>query len=911
MKAECQVLTTPTSDSPGTCLLLHFDSKRYLIGHIGEGAQRAFAERGARLAKTTDIFLSGRTEWKNTGGLVGVLLTMGDVEEGKALDNAVIAAKKGKKAPERKGITVHGGENLMHILATTRPFVFRKAMKLKINEIPKQVTAGEDARATPYFKDDNMVLRPMHIYPEGYQPAEPMQFDSPGGEKAPASESTTKKRAFNVISDSGQTREAILRGVVEDMFCSNWTMDTMIEDGPPLNENDMMMDPPKRPRSEERDSQLSTRPPPPGKTRAPWPASAVRNLPRSTPSPVAMSYIITLRPVRGRFLPKKAIALGIKPGPDFARVVAGEILTLANGNVVKPEDVMEATRPGTGFAVCDIPETTYIADFLAQQEWKDAERVQIEIGCFFWILGEGVAADERIQTFIKAMPHARHIVSSVDVCPNTITFKGAATAATKLNLMDPTYFPLPHANNTVPIYSLAGIEPAQSGLIWQIEPKWELQDSKVVPQFSVEKVLEGIEPEYARLAKEVREQNEQMMPTESSDGGWSDIEVIMLGTGSAAPSRYRNVSATLLRVPGAGSVLFDCGENTLGQLKRLYEPAELREVLRDLKAVYISHLHADHHLGTVAVLKAWYEEVHLKNITTTAEDTTEDRTNNERVMDIVAPRRFSVWLQEYADVEQYGFSKIRFTCCEDIRSRSQVANISHLPDVLNALSLEDIQVSAAFHCQSSFTTAWTWTNGFKFAYSGDTRPTRGFVEIGRGATILLHEATFDDELIGEAVAKRHSTTSEALRAGRDMGARGVVLTHFSQRYPKLPVLSEAVEEGMEVVLAFDLCRVRVGDLERFGGFLDGLRELYKDEEVEDLIEEEDDEVAKEEARKLAVKQKQQQRDKAKQGKKVKQAKQKEAKEIEVKGVEVKEVEFKEVEVKEVEVKEVDAKGGQV
>ena len=52
--------------------------------------------------------------------------------------------------------------------------------------------------------------------------------------------------------------------------------------------------------------------------------------------------------------------------------------------------------------------------------------------------------------------------------------------------------------------------------------------------------------------------------------------------------------------------------------------------------------------------------------------------------------------------------------------------------------------------------------------------------------MLLHEATFDDELIGDAKAKRHSTTSEAIGVGAAMGARRVLLTHFSQRYQKIP-----------------------------------------------------------------------------------------------------------------------------
>ena len=84
----------------------------------------------------------------------------------------------------------------------------------------------------------------------------------------------------------------------------------------------------------------------------------------------------------------------------------------------------------------------------------------------------------------------------------------------------------------------------------------------------------------------------------------------------------------------------------------------------------------------------------------------------------------------------------------------------------------------------------TFPTGFKFSYSGDCRPCEEFVRIGNGSTVLLHEATFDDELRGDAEAKKHSTTSEAIGVGMAMGARRIILTHFSQRYQKIPVMED-------------------------------------------------------------------------------------------------------------------------
>lgn len=74
----------------------------------------------------------------------------------------------------------------------------------------------------------------------------------------------------------------------------------------------------------------------------------------------------------------------------------------------------------------------------------------------------------------------------------------------------------------------------------------------------------------------------------------------------------------------------------------------------------------------------------------------------------------------------------------------------------------------------------------------------------RGVSCLVHEATFDDSHREDALAKRHSTVQEALGVASDVGARTCVLTHFSQRYPRLPSLAgHSGAAGPHTVLAFD------------------------------------------------------------------------------------------------------------
>jgi ribonuclease Z len=60
----------------------------------------------------------------------------------------------------------------------------------------------------------------------------------------------------------------------------------------------------------------------------------------------SLAYALVEDQRSGRFYPEKAIALGVKPGPDFSRLKAGQSIKLRDGSVVKPEQVMGPPRPG-------------------------------------------------------------------------------------------------------------------------------------------------------------------------------------------------------------------------------------------------------------------------------------------------------------------------------------------------------------------------------------------------------------------------------------------------------------------------------------------------------------------------------------------------------------------------------------
>lgn len=51
--------------------------------------------------------------------------------------------------------------------------------------------------------------------------------------------------------------------------------------------------------------------------------------------------------------------------------------------------------------------------------------------------------------------------------------------------------------------------------------------------------------------------------------------------------------------------MLDAGEGTYGQMLRLYGLERVDEEMSKIRCIFVSHLHADHHLGVIQLIKKW------------------------------------------------------------------------------------------------------------------------------------------------------------------------------------------------------------------------------------------------------------------------------------------------------------------
>lgn len=307
------------------------------------------------------------------------------------------------------------------------------------------------------------------------------------------------------------------------------------------------------------------------------------------------------------------------------------------------------------------------------------------------------------------------------------------------------------------------------------------------------------------------------------------MDLLFLGTSAGAPTKARNVSATaVIDTSGSGWYLVDCGEATQHQL--LHTPLSVR----DLRAIFITHVHGDHCFGLPGLLAS------------------AGMSGRSEPLELILPSALHDWVRLSLSVsDTYLPFELRLHAAETFGTWSNTSlqvnavELSHrVPSrgyVFTEINPEprlDIQRLEA----DGIPRGPLWgelAKGTAVVHEGRmldprdylraSRPVRRVIvcgdndrpellaEVARDADVLVHEATFTQPLIERTgVSFGHSSAEAVARFAQAAGVRNLVLTHFSARYQGDPRRSPCIDDiHAEAQPHYDGCLILARDLERY------------------------------------------------------------------------------------------------
>ncbi|XP_011821059.1 PREDICTED: zinc phosphodiesterase ELAC protein 2 isoform X2 [Mandrillus leucophaeus] len=530
-----------------------------------------------------------------------------------------------------------------------------------------------------------------------------------------------------------------------------------------------------------------------------------------------MFSLLQLHLKRGSFLVLKAKELGLPVGtaaiaPIIAAVKEGKSIT-HEGREILAEELCTPPDPGAAFVVVECPDEGFIQPICENATFQRYQgKADAPVALVVHMAPESVLADSRYQQWMERFgPDTQHLVLNEN-CASVHNLR-SYKIQTQLNLIHPDIFPLltSFPRKEGPTLSVPVVQ-GECLLKYQLRPRREWQRDAIItcnPQEFIDEALQL--PNFQESVQECRRSAQDgPAPAEKRS---QYPEIVFLGTGSAVPMKIRNVSATLVNISPDMSLLLDCGEGTFGQLYRHYGD-QVDRILGSLAAVFVSHLHADHHTG-------------LLNILLQRERALASLGKPFHPLLVVAPTQLKAWLQQYHNQCQEVLHHVSMIPAKYLQVGAEIPSPAVerlISSLLGTCDLEEFQTCLVRHCRHAFGCALVHTSGWKVVYSGDTMPCEALVRMGKDATLLIHEATLEDGLEEEAVEKTHSTTSQAIRVGMRMNAEFIMLNHFSQRYAKVPLFSPDFNE--KVGIAFDHMKVSFGDFPTVPKLIPPLKALF-------------------------------------------------------------------------------------
>lgn len=295
------------------------------------------------------------------------------------------------------------------------------------------------------------------------------------------------------------------------------------------------------------------------------------------------------------------------------------------------------------------------------------------------------------------------------------------------------------------------------------------------------------------------------------------FEVLILGNSSATPMFDRHPTAQIINF-NEQYYLIDCGEGTQMQLHRYGVKSN------KISHIFISHLHGDHYLGLVGLLSSMnlhgrFSDLHLYgpqalieiiNLQLKYSDTHLQYnlifhpTNPNDPELIFKNNTMSVTsfpLKHRVDTTGFRFDEAKRPA-SIIREKIQNLNIPTVFLSQLKQGTDCVDMDGTVYKASELTKPAPAARSY--AYCSDTLAFQSYISSISQVDLLYHESTFLHELLSRAETTFHSTALQAAQVAKDVGAKKLLLGHYSARYKDLePLLNEAKSEFDNTQLSFE------------------------------------------------------------------------------------------------------------
>lgn len=279
------------------------------------------------------------------------------------------------------------------------------------------------------------------------------------------------------------------------------------------------------------------------------------------------------------------------------------------------------------------------------------------------------------------------------------------------------------------------------------------------------------------------------------------FEVTILGSSSATPVYNRNPTAQLLNC-NEKFYLIDCAEGTQQQLIKYGLKAS------KIDCVFISHLHGDHYFGLIGLLSSMhlngrikplyiYAPKAIKEILELQFKYSETSLKYELVYFDIDPTQSAVIFQNSDVTVETIILNHRIPCTgfkftEKKRLRKLLIDkleqenipIELYPLLKRGVDLTlpngDVLLNADYTTDSAAPKS--------YAYCSDTLYDESYFDSIRNCDTLYHEATFLHEMLERANETHHTTALQAAQVAEIVGAKKLLIGHFSSRYKTLTAL---------------------------------------------------------------------------------------------------------------------------